>query len=88
MLILDEPTVGVDQENVAIFYQLMEKLNKEGMTLVLVTHDMGVVESAVTDVACLNGKIHYYGSKEGYEALTKEQISAWYSYSIEQEERV
>ena len=58
MLILDEPTVGVDQENVAIFYDLMEKLNNEGMTVVLVTHDMTVVESAVTNIACLNGKIH------------------------------
>ena len=86
MLILDEPTVGVDQENVAIFYDLMEKLNNEGMTVVLVTHDMTVVESAVTNIACLNGKIHYYGPKEGYEALTKEQISAWYSYSVEQED--
>lgn len=85
MLILDEPTVGIDKENVAIFYQLMEKLNKAGMTLLIVTHDMNVIENAVTDVACLNGKIHYYGSKEGYEALSKDEISAWYSYSVEQE---
>lgn len=85
ILVLDEPTVGIDKENVAIFYQLMEKLNKAGMTLLIVTHDMNVIENAVTDVACLNGKIHYYGSKEGYEALSKEEISAWYSYSVEQE---
>lgn len=86
MLILDEPTVGIDKENVAIFYALMEKLNQAGMTLLIVTHDMNVIENAVTDVACLNGKIHYYGPKEGYEALTKEQVSAWYSYSVEQED--
>lgn len=86
MLILDEPTVGIDRENVAIFYALMEKLNRQfHMTLILVTHDLNVIEKDITKVACLNGKIHYFGSKEGYEALTKEEISTWYSYSVQQE---
>ncbi|MTE25205.1 ATP-binding cassette domain-containing protein, partial [Microbacterium sp. ZXX196] len=40
LLILDEPTVGVDAENVESFYELLSDLNtKLGITLLLVSHD-------------------------------------------------
>ena len=51
LLILDEPTVGVDAANVQSFYQILEHLNKNlGITLVLVTHDIGTITDKVTDV--------------------------------------
>ena len=40
MLILDEPTVGVDQRNVEAFYKLVNELNKEGITIILITHNI------------------------------------------------
>lgn len=58
LLILDEPTVGVDSEAQAAFYELLQKLNKKmNLTLVLVSHDIDVVAKEVTTIACLNGTL-------------------------------
>ncbi len=40
MLILDEPTVGVDRQNVEAFYKTVNELNKEGITIILITHNI------------------------------------------------
>jgi len=40
LLILDEPTVGVDRENVESFYKTVNELNKEGITIILITHNI------------------------------------------------
>lgn len=40
LLILDEPTVGVDRENVTNFYKTVNELNKEGITIILITHNL------------------------------------------------
>lgn len=45
MLILDEPTVGVDRTSVQGFYKVVNELNKEGITIILITHN--IHESAV-----------------------------------------
>jgi len=62
ILLLDEPTTGVDilaQEN---FYDLLGQLNQEqNLTIVLVTHDYGIVNKHVNRVACLNQKLIYHG---------------------------
>ena len=41
LIILDEPTTGVDQEAITAFYELLKKLNQEKqMTIIMVTHEM------------------------------------------------
>ncbi|QMS85227.1 metal ABC transporter ATP-binding protein [Candidatus Xianfuyuplasma coldseepsis] len=40
MLILDEPTVGVDRKNVEAFYKLVNELNAGGITIILITHNI------------------------------------------------
>ena len=40
LLILDEPTVGVDRENVENFYKTCNELNAEGITIILITHNL------------------------------------------------
>jgi zinc transport system ATP-binding protein len=40
LLILDEPTVGVDRENVKNFYKTVNELNAEGITIILITHNL------------------------------------------------
>ena len=40
LLILDEPTVGVDQENIYSFYKTVNELNKSGITIMLITHNI------------------------------------------------
>ena len=63
ILFLDEPTTGVDAETQASFYDMLDRLNeREGLTIVLVTHDIGIVNKHVTRVACLNQRLVYHGS--------------------------
>ncbi len=58
LLILDEPTAGVDVRVQKEFYDFLEKLNKERkITLVLVTHDIGTITSRVGKLACMNKKL-------------------------------
>lgn len=82
LLILDEPTVGVDAENVDTFYQMLEDLNKQGITLLLVTHDIGTVSDKVTHVACLNKHMHFHGETKEFAALKTEGIQDLYGYGV------
>ncbi len=66
MLVLDEPTVGVDPVTEKSFYELLAKLNKElGLTIVLVSHDIDVVHKEVGKLLCLNRRLVYYGDARG-----------------------
>ncbi len=63
ILFLDEPTTGVDAETQGNFYDMLDRLNKrEGLTIVLITHDIGIINRHVTRVACLNQKLVYHGT--------------------------
>ncbi|TSA46395.1 ABC transporter ATP-binding protein [bacterium] len=69
LLILDEPTVGVDAESQRIFFELLANLNKKyGLTLVLVSHDVDVVVSETSKLLCVNEKMVYHGSPKLFEA--------------------
>ena len=58
ILILDEPTQGLDQPGTAEFYRLVENLrNETGCAVLMVSHDLHVVMSASDRVICLNGHI-------------------------------
>ncbi|MCU4798859.1 metal ABC transporter ATP-binding protein [Halobacteria archaeon HArc-gm2] len=61
LLVLDEPTVGVDAESVAAFYDLLESLNEEGITVVLIEHDIGTVTDHADRVVCLNRTVRFDG---------------------------
>ena len=62
LLILDEPTGGVDPEAQTSFYALLRHLNRErDVTLILVSHDIGVVAKEVTKLACLNRRLVFHG---------------------------
>ncbi|HZK25588.1 MAG TPA: metal ABC transporter ATP-binding protein [Oscillospiraceae bacterium] len=62
LLILDEPTVGVDLQALDQFYQLLLTLRQaHGLTILLVSHDLGLVSEHVTTLACLNKKICFHG---------------------------
>ena len=67
ILFLDEPTTGVDAETQAAFYDMLDRLNRsEGLTIVLVTHDIGIVNKHVNRVACLNQKLVYHGDHAAF----------------------
>ncbi|OQP05819.1 zinc ABC transporter ATP-binding protein [Geobacillus sp. 46C-IIa] len=82
LLILDEPTVGVDARHVHEFYELLGDLNRRGLTLVLVTHDIGTITDRVTHIACLNKRLYFHGNVKEFERLGDEEISRFYGHSL------
>lgn len=58
LLILDEPTQGLDQPGEAAFYRLIDEVRAEtGAAVLMVSHDLHVVMAASDRVICLNGHI-------------------------------
>jgi zinc transport system ATP-binding protein len=58
LLVLDEPTTGVDAQSQDRFYRLLSALNqKHGMTIILVSHDLEVVAREVKTVICVNRRL-------------------------------
>ena len=76
VLALDEPTVGVDARSREAFFDLLSTLNREGLTVVLVEHDIGVVTTHATRVACLNRQLHFHGSTDDF--VASDALSAAY----------
>ncbi len=54
ILILDEPTAGLDPQGAKEMLQLFKKVNQEGKTVVLVSHDMNQVLEYCDDVVVMN----------------------------------
>ncbi|WP_156324416.1 metal ABC transporter ATP-binding protein [Bacillus sp. FJAT-27251] len=82
LLILDEPTVGVDTENVQSFYEMLEQLNKDGITLLMVTHDIGAITDKVTNVACLNKVLFFHGTSTEFEDKKHLGVSDIYGHDV------
>lgn len=62
LLVMDEPTTGVDRESQRRFYDLVREMNVDyGITVVLVSHDLGVVSAHLHRVVCLNRTLFYDG---------------------------
>ncbi len=77
LLILDEPTVGVDIDSETRFYELLKDLNeKHKLTLVLVSHDIDVVAHEVQTIACVNRTLVCHGRPQ--EVITGDFIEKLY----------
>ncbi|WP_233553820.1 metal ABC transporter ATP-binding protein [Halococcus sp. IIIV-5B] len=61
VLVLDEPTVGVDIESVEAFYELLDALNDDGITILIIEHDLGAVTEHAERVVCLNKEVYFDG---------------------------
>ena len=58
VLLFDEPTSALDPEMVGEVLDVMKQLAKEGMTMVVVTHEMGFAREVATNVVFIDeGKI-------------------------------
>jgi zinc transport system ATP-binding protein len=65
LLILDEPTTGLDQPGSAAFYTLLEDIKREtGAAVLMVSHELHVVMSASDRVICLNGHVCCHGTPD------------------------
>lgn len=82
-LILDEPTVGIDTENVQKFYQLLNELNRKNkISLLLVSHDIGTMTKHAHGVACLNKNLHFHGDTVDFSNLSEQQLSKIYGHDL------
>jgi zinc transport system ATP-binding protein len=66
LLALDEPTVGVDAESRDAFYKLLDDLNADGITIILIEHDIGVVTDRANRIACINTELFHHGDTESF----------------------
>ncbi|HET6744425.1 MAG TPA: ATP-binding cassette domain-containing protein [Candidatus Limnocylindria bacterium] len=57
LLLLDEPTSGVDLKTRDEILHLLADLNRDGMTIVLTTHELNTVAAHLPWVVCVNGRI-------------------------------
>lgn len=65
LLVLDEPTQGLDQPGIVAFYKLIEEVRAQtGVAILMVSHDLLVVMRASDRVICLNGHICCEGTPQ------------------------
>lgn len=73
ILVLDEPTNGLDPVGIAEIRNLIKELNKQGHTIIMASHLLDEVEKVCTHVAILNkGKLITTGTVE--EVMTEEDM--------------
>ena len=63
IILLDEPVTGLDPQVTQEFYGLLKSLNQQGMTIVMVSHDLSVLKYA-THVLYLKKKVPIFMEKE------------------------
>ena len=57
LLLLDEPTSGVDVRTRHEVLHLLEELNRDGLTILLTTHDLNGMAAHLPTIVCLNRRV-------------------------------
>lgn len=69
VLIMDEPTAGVDAANQHVLADVLERLIRRDVTMVIVTHEPGALERLLTRVVVVDGgRLRFDGSPAEYAA--------------------
>jgi zinc transport system ATP-binding protein len=77
VLILDEPNTGVDMVSQNRFYTLLRELNKnDGMTILFITHDVGVIADDIQSMLCINQTL--LACNNPHEVLSCSEMSKLY----------
>lgn len=76
LLILDEPTSGVDVKTQHAILHLLGEINRKGVTILLTTHDLNAVARHLPWIICFNQKIVAQGDPE--EVFTSKVLSQTY----------
>ncbi len=77
VLILDEPTAGLDVHMTEGIYELLNRLHRQlGVTILLSTHDISVLTELVDRVICLSKRLVAHGRPQ--EVLTAEVLRCMY----------
>lgn len=65
LLLLDEPVSGLDPKAAETMYELIEKLNGEGVTVLMISHDVRAVVKSASHILHM-GETIFFGTKEEY----------------------
>jgi zinc transport system ATP-binding protein len=77
ILLLDEPTAGLDLDAQENFLDLLERLRRElGLTVVFVSHDVNVLARFADRLVCINRTMHLHGSPQ--EVLGSDRLQEIY----------
>lgn len=64
ILFLDEPTVGIDYQAEKYFYDMMHELNRQGMTIFMINHDITAVTAYAKRVGCMGDTFHVHDAED------------------------
>ena len=82
ILVLDEPSTGIDVVGQDDFYHLLKGLQKKmHLTILMVSHDIGTVTTYVDEISCLNINLYYHGNPLG--ALNDKVVTSLYGKNFD-----
>jgi ABC-2 type transport system ATP-binding protein len=89
VLLMDEPTVGIDPQSRNHIFEVIEKLNEQGMTIIYTTHYMEEVERLCNRIAIIDsGKIIAQGTHSELKSLVNVKESIRLEFQMLSEEHV
>ena len=65
LLLLDEPVTGLDPKATADMYHLIESLNRDGLTIIMISHDIAAAVRYASHILHIGAKV-FFGTKEEY----------------------
>ena len=66
MLLLDEPVSGLDPIVTMQMYELIDKLNKEGITIIMISHDIRSAIEHASHILHIGRNKHFFGTVQEY----------------------
>ena len=64
ILFLDEPTDGLDPQTRESFFELLTELKSEGLTIIMVSHDVHTITKVADSALCLKHQLICHGDRE------------------------
>jgi zinc transport system ATP-binding protein len=81
LLVLDEPAAGIDAAGEEALNDLLQRLNHEqGISVLIVSHDIGAVMRQANTVACINRSLMFHGEPHN---LTQSELGKLYGFPVE-----
>ncbi len=81
LLVMDEPVAGIDAAGEEQFHSMIRRFNRDlGITIVMVSHDIGAVMREATTVACINRDIVFHGPVHRLDA---QALSDLYGFPVD-----
>ncbi len=81
ILVLDEPSTGLDAVAQDSFYRILSELrDRNDLTIIMVSHDIGTVSAIVDKIACIQKNLHFHGSPD--ECIPNEDLARIFGKEI------